>query len=224
MSSRLARAIHSGIFLSAAMQRYTVFLLATLLLATAACERSKPAPQGRIAEAYVPDSGSVGFDITSFESVNGPLRLTAIYTSQGRIAKFRVEFGTAKTVGAKDSKDFPMKVGEGRFVSVPGSDPSVLLLDLKKALEAKALPSKVRRLESLPFTFANIGENLSQAANGGFNAEPPGNWTAIKIFIGEGEQEAELFLNINEVSRKGQFSIKDPDYGDLALAQLAEVL
>jgi hypothetical protein len=119
MSSRLARAIHSGIFLSAAMQRYTVFLLATLLLATAACERSKPAPQGRIAEAYVPDSGSVGFDITSFESVNGPLRLTAIYTSQGRIAKFRVEFGTAKTVGAKDSKDFPMKVGKADLYPYP---------------------------------------------------------------------------------------------------------
>jgi hypothetical protein len=206
------------------MQRYTFCLLATLLLGTPACERYTTAPQGRIAEAYVPDSGSVGFDIASFESVNGSLRMTANYTSQGRTAKFRVEFGTAKTVGAKDSKDFPMKVGAGRFVSVPGSDASVLLLDLKKALEAKALPSKARRLETLPFTFVNIGENLSQAADGGFNAQPPGNWTAIKIFIGEGEQEAELFLNINEVSRKGQFSIKDPDYGDLALAQLAKVL
>src|SRR5258707_3984170 len=108
----LARAIHSVIFLSAAMQRYTVCLLTMLVIATPACERSKAAPQGRIAEAYVPDSGSVGFDITSFESVKGSLRLTAIYTSQGRIAKFRVELGTAKTVNAKDSEDFTMKVGE----------------------------------------------------------------------------------------------------------------
>jgi hypothetical protein len=98
------------------------------------------------------------------------------------------------------------------------------LFDLKKALEAKTLPSKPRRLETLPFTFVNTGENLSQAANAGFNAEPPGNRTAIKIFIGEGEEEADLFLNINEVSRKGQFSMKDPDHGDLALARLAEVL
>ena len=95
---------------------------------------------------------------------------------------------------------------------------------MSASIAAQALPSKARRLESLPFTFVNIGENLSQAANGGFNAEPPGNWTAIKIFIGEGEKEAELFLNINEVSGKGQFSTKDPDYGDLALAQLAKVL
>jgi hypothetical protein len=206
------------------MQRYTVWLLATLLLAAPACERSASAPQGRTAEAYVPDSRSVGFDITSSETVNGSLRLAAIYTSQGTTAKFRVEFRNAKTADARDSKTFPMKVGEGRFVSVPGSDASVLLLDLKKALEAKTLPSKVQRLETLPFSFVNIGENLSQAANGGFNAEPPGNWTAIKIFIGEGKQEAELFLNINGVSRKGQFSIKDPDYGDLAVARLAEVL
>ncbi|HWW13076.1 MAG TPA: hypothetical protein VN310_00325 [Candidatus Dormibacteraeota bacterium] len=211
------------------MQRYSVYLLATLLLIAPACNRSTTAAQGRTAEAYVPDSGSVGFDIEPSESGNGSLRLKATYTSQGRTAKFQIEFGPAKTLGAKDSKDFPMKdfpmkVGEGRFVAEPGSDASVLLLDLKKALEAKALPSKVQRLDNLPFTFVNIGENLSQGASGGFNAAPPGNWTAIKIFIGDGEQEAEVFLNINAVIRKGQFSIKDAEYGDLALAQLAKVL
>jgi hypothetical protein len=166
----------------------------------------------------------VGFDIEPFESGNGSFRLMATYTSQGRTAKFRVEFGPAKPVGAKDSKDFPMRVGEGRFVAVPGSDARVLLFDLKNALEAKMLPSKVQRLERLPFTFVNIGDGLSQAASGGFNAAPSGNWTAIKLFIGEGEQEAQVFLNINPVIRKGQFSIKDPDYGDLVLAQLARVL
>jgi hypothetical protein len=46
----------------------------------------------------------------------------------------------------------------------------------------------------------------------------------MKIFLGEGEQEAEVFLNIDAVGKKGQFSIKDPDYGDLVLAQLARVL
>jgi hypothetical protein len=149
--------------------------------------------------------------------------LLATYTSQGRTAKFRVEFGPAKTVGAKDSKDFPIKVGEGRFVE-PGSDARGLLFDLKKALEAKALPSKAQRLESLPFTFVNIGEHLSQAASGGFNVEPPGNWTAIKNLHRRGRARAEVFININPVIGKGQFSIKDPDYGDLVLAQLAKVL
>jgi len=204
------------------MQRYSVCFLATLLLATPACNRSTTAAQDRTEEAYVPVPGSVGFDIELFDSGNGSFRLNANYTSQGRTAKFRVEFGPAKTVG--NSKDFPMRAGEGRFVAEPGSDASVLLFDLKKALEAKAIPAKVHRLESLPFTFVNIGEDLSQAASGGFNSAPPGNWTAMKLFIGEGEQEAQVFLNINPVIRKGQFSIKDPDYGDLVLAQLAKVL
>jgi hypothetical protein len=46
----------------------------------------------------------------------------------------------------------------------------------------------------------------------------------MKIFIGEGEQEGEVFLNLNPVLKKGQFSIKDPDYGGIVLARLAEVL
>jgi hypothetical protein len=206
------------------LRRYSVCFFTTLLLTTGACNQSTPAGQGRTAEAYLPNAGSVGFDIGSLDEGNGSLRLMATYTSQGRIAKFRVEFGQAKSVGAKDSKDFSMKVGEGRFVAEPGSDASVLLFDLKKALEAKTLPSGVQRVGSLPFTFVNIGDDLSQSASGGFNAAPPGNWTAIKVFIRAGEQEAQVFLNINAVIGKGQFSIKDPDYGDLVLAQLAKVL
>jgi len=46
----------------------------------------------------------------------------------------------------------------------------------------------------------------------------------MKLFIGEGDQEGEVFLNTNLVIKKGQFSIKDPDYGDAVLAQLARVL
>src|SRR6267142_1172922 len=98
------------------MKLYSVCLLAMLLLIIPACNRSTIPSQSRTAEAYVPDSGSVGFDIVPFESGNGSSRLLATYTSQGRTAKFRVEFGPAKTMGAKDSKDFSMKVGEGRFV------------------------------------------------------------------------------------------------------------
>ena len=214
----------SRILLASVMQRYSVLFLATLLIATPACNRSTTAAQHRTEETYVPVQGSVGFDIEIFDCGNGSFSLMAKYTSQSKTAKFRVEFGPSKTVGAADSKDFPMRVGEGRFVAERGSDASVLLLDLKNALEAKSLPSKVQRLESLPFTFVNIGEDLSQAAGGGFNASPPGNWTAMKLFIGEGDQEAQVFLNLNPVIGKGQFSIKDSDYGDLVLAQLAKVL
>jgi hypothetical protein len=125
---------------------------------------------------------------------------------------------------SKDTKGFPMATGEGRFVAEPGSDASVLLADLRKALQAKETPSNVRRVHALPFTFVNFGDNFSQAQGGGFNADPAGSWTAIKIFIGEGEQEGEVFLNFNPAIAKGQFSIKDADYGDIVLTQLATVL
>jgi hypothetical protein len=93
-----------------------------------------------------------------------------------------------------------------------------------QALEAKAVPANIRRVKELPFTYVNLGDNLSQAPGGGFNASPLGDWTTIKIFIGEGEQEDEVFVNFNPTIGEGQFSIKDPDYGDLVVKQLATVL
>lgn len=114
--------------------------------------------------------------------------------------------------------------GKGRLIAEPGSDASLLLIDLKKALEAKTLPSRVQRVAAVPFTYVSFGNNQSQALGGGFNAKPAGHWTPMKIFIGEGKQEGQVFVNLNPVIKKGQFSIKDPDYGDIILAQLAGVL
>jgi len=109
-------------------------------------------------------------------------------------------------------------------VAEPGSDATVLLADLRKALEAKGILPKVQRVQALPFTFVTFGDNFSQVPGGGFNIDPPGAWTATKIFIGEGEQEGQVFLNFNPAIRKGQFSIKDADYGDILPKQLATVL
>jgi hypothetical protein len=67
---------------------------------------------------------------------------------------------------------------------VPGSDASVLLTNLKEAVEAKISPVRVQRSSSLAFTFAILGENQSQARGGGFNDKLGGHWTAMKIFIG----------------------------------------
>jgi hypothetical protein len=158
------------------------------------------------------------------EVKDGSTRLRATYQSQGRLAEFVIEFGPTRNVDYKGSNDFPIGTGKGRFVAEPGSDATALLSDLQKALEAKTMPAKVHRAQELPFTFANIGDNLSQAPDGGFNANPPGGWTAIKIFIGEREQESEVFINFNKAIGRGQFSIKDADYGDLILKQLATVL
>jgi len=132
--------------------------------------------------------------------------------------------GPATASETDTGKDFNIKSGEGRFAPEAGSDSSVLLADLGKALQARVQPRATPIRTRVPFTFANIGENLSQTAGGGFGTMPPGNWTAIKIFLGEGDQEGEVFLNLNPKIGKGQFSMKDPEYGDLVLAELAKVL
>ena len=176
------------------------------------------------AEQYLSDPNSVGFDIQPGPGPQNSSVWLATYTARGKTAKFRIELGFSKPLDDKDSKQFDIQSGQGKFIAEPGSDASVLLTDLKTALEAKVTPAKIQRATTLSFTFVSFGSHQSQAAGGGFNAKPPGNWTPMKIFIGEGDQEGEVFLNLNPVLKKGQFSIKDPDYGDIVLARLAQVL
>jgi hypothetical protein len=209
---------------SSVTPRFLVSYLALSFIVLFGCNIPSTRTQERVAEHYIPDPGSVGFDIEPVKLDNSSQQWLATYSSQGKIAKFRIELGATKSLSDKESRDFDIEQGEGSFIAEPGSDASILLADLKKALEAKKLPSKVQKVRSLPFTFVSLGKNQSQASDGGFNARPPGNWTPMKIFIGEGEKEGDVFLNLNPVIKKGQFSIKDSDYGDAVLAHLARVL
>lgn len=195
-----------------------------LWLGIAGCEHSPSHTAKPVAESYIPDANSVPFDIEPAPGVGGATVWLATYSSPGKTAKFSLELGPAKATMDQESKKFNIKTGTGRFLAQPGSDASALLFELKNALEARELPSRVHRVSSLPFVYVSFGERQSQAIGGGFNEKPPGNWTPMKISLGEGETEGEVFLNINPVIKKGQFSIKDEGYGDIVLAQLATVL
>lgn len=191
------------------------------LLLGVACNKQRGSPAEKPLEPYVADSGSVGFDIAPLPSRGDEVGWLATHTSGGRIAKFQVWIGSQKS---SNVKDFSLKTGSGKFVAVDGSDSTALLAELKKALEAKKDPQNNVRKAELPFSFANLGDNLSQASGGGFDSKPAGHWTAMKIFIGDGDDECEVFLNINPLIRKAQFSIKDADYGDQVLNELSKVL
>jgi hypothetical protein len=65
---------------------------------------------------------------------------------------------------------------------------------------------------------------MSHDPDGGMSPEPRGHWTAMKLFIGCEKDDAEIFLNINTMLHKGEFSIKDEEYGDTLLRYLAKVL
>jgi hypothetical protein len=176
----------------------------------------KPSP---VIEAYVSDSGAVGFDISPLPLNNGTTSWICTYSGRGKTANFVIEFGSSTPA----KSDIPMAFGKGRFVAVQGSDASSLLQALKTSLEAKKLPRNPARLKSVPFTYVNLGENMSRDANGFGNK--PGHWTAMKLFFNDaGDNESEVFFNLNPVIRKAEFSIKDEDYGDQVMAELAKVL
>jgi hypothetical protein len=191
-----------------------------------ACNRPSQKASDRIQEQYIPVSSAVAFDIEPLPGGNGSALWLATYSSQGKTARFEIELGSAAAIDDKESKafDIDIKSGKGRLIAVQQSDASVLLADLKRALEARVIPANVQRADSLSFEFVSFGEHQSQATDGGFAPKPTGNWTPMKIFIGKGEGEGQVFLNLNPVIKKGQFSIKDADYDDIVLRQLARVL
>jgi hypothetical protein len=142
------------------------------------------------------------------------------YAARGKTARFRLQFrqdGTNKST-------MPIASAHGMFVAVAGSDNSALLEDLAKALEAKHLPASGARTAELPFDAVVLGENQSRGATGGYMADSPGGWKTVKIFFPAGGDDAEMFLNLNPRERKAEFRMKDPDYGDDLLKQLATVL
>lgn len=199
----------------------TIALLGFLLLVClgSGCKKILSTEEPAEPQAPAVGNGWLMFDIQSVSSNTKVQRYRATYEAEGKVAKFEFE------VISKESSDFPpVAFTSGKLISVPGSDSSVFLRNLKTTLEAKALPAAAARVAELPFTAAILGEHQSHAADGGFFTKPSGNWTCMKIFIGKQEDPAEVFLDFNPVLHKGEFSIKDPDYGDDVLRELATVL
>jgi len=167
-------------------------------------------------QPYSSTQGAVGFDITPIESASW--QWSASYSSAGKTARFRIDL---ETESQRHAQQFSQGLGHGKFIREPDSDPEDFLVAIAKALEAKHLPKNVHKIQDVPFRYVIIGTDLSRASDGGLNGSPKGNWMAVKIFISDDD---EVFMNLNPVLRKGEFSIKDPKYGDHVLDELARVL
>jgi len=176
-----------------------------------------------LVEKYIPDANSVPFDIQPSKA-NCPTTATcwaARYAEGGKEAKFTLVFETSR---GSHKEAIPVSFGSGEIRSEADSDCSILLKKLKAALEAKSLPKDVKRVDKIRFDYAEIGADMSQSEGGGFSGKPKGGWSAMKLFIGGKNDPAEVFVNLNPHMGKAQFSIKDPDYGDDVLKELAKVL
>jgi hypothetical protein len=193
-----------------------MYTAAVVILLFAACTRVPD--RNSAVEHHASGEASVPFDLESLQSGEGSRLWIATYNSRGAVAKFRID------LGAPESAPSGIKTGEGTLIPEPGSDSSILLVDLQKVLRATTAPKAPLTKTSIPFTYIHIGDNLSQDAAGTFNTNPPVNWTALKLIFGEGDRESQIFLHINPGTKKAQFSMIDPRYGDLALAELAKVL
>jgi hypothetical protein len=198
------------------------------MLCVSACKSKQAAPVNpAIWEAGREDTHSVFFDIRQGADPKGATLLIAHYNAEGKVAKFRVEIDHGKQSGSGKPGDFNFVDGEGAFIAEPGSDASIMLAELKKALEATKSPARIKRVERLPFTYVILGQNQSRGPDGGFNGDPTGKWTAMKIFMETSdpdEDDCEVFLNFNVDEGKAEFSEKDVDFGNEVLAKLSKVL
>lgn len=160
---------------------------------------------------------TVVFDLKPTNGLNTPFqRYDCTYEAREKKAIFSLELRQKNTASA---------LVEGEFIAVKGSDNSALLEDLKTALDAKQIPTKSTRVEELPFDALFFGDKMSRSPQGTLSDTPPGDWMMIKIFLPKGgNDEGELFLNLNLSIGKGEFSMKDPDYGDYLLKEFAKVL
>ena len=184
--------------------------------------RKERTPESPV-EIYAPHDGAVSFDVTSVSfAPDGSSTWEASYLASGKTARFK--FVLASSQPLKDDKS--LGFGRGRFIAVSGSDPEGLLEALKTNLEAKYKPIDVRRVSELPFVYADLGDYQSRNDDGSFQASPPGHWHVLKLFLADenAADDAEVFFNLNPSLKKGEFSIKDSDYGDDVLARLAKVL
>ena len=95
-------------------RHFLIICVATFMLFACACKH-------QITETYIPDEGSLGFDI---EPINGTAgrQFIATYSAQGKTAKFRIQFGEAKASTNSDARALNLQFGTGKFIAEPGSD------------------------------------------------------------------------------------------------------
>lgn len=121
----------------------------------------------------------------------------------------------------------PLTFSKGAIVRQSGENGAQFLAEVAQAIEAEgAIPSESERLPRLDFDAAVLGYSLSRQTGsnvigGAFTSRPSGDWIALKIFLADGE--GEVFVNLNPVLGQGEFSTKDPEYGDVVIREFAKV-
>lgn len=204
--------------------RLMVITFLGFLLSICGCKKPSETTGGRVVEAKgaispdLEEPPTVVFELKPTSDNDAVLSFDCTYAKKGKIARFGLDFSKGS-----ESGDLKIASAHGRFRAVANSDSSVLLEDLQKALLAKKLPKVEKRVQELLFDGAVLGQNQSRD-DSGFHDKPRGDWVLLKVFLPQGGDDGEFYLNLNPIVGKGEFSIKDEDYGDYVLRELAKVL
>lgn len=174
-----------------------------------------------------PTANSVSFKITEVSSKTvGDVQekeWLANYQSTGETAQFRIVLQLKQPSG-----NSPFTFSKGSIEHIDGSNPQTFLRHLTTALMAEGEIARQPKVDKLPLDIAILGIGMSRAggtgqlAGGGFATHPAGSWIVTKVFLAEGE--AEVYLNLDPVSGVGEFSLKDPGYGNVVIQELSRVL
>lgn len=117
---------------------------------------------------------------------------------------------------ASPSETIPFTTG--RFCRHQETDARQCLDSIARVLEAKQVEAPHERSRCLPFQAAILGQNL----NDHLVAAPRGTWLATKAFVAGGE--GEFYMNLSPETGEGEISIRDPEYGNIVVRELAKVM
>ncbi len=207
--------------------RRLVWISAIMILASlVSCKRKEPEPPKPSSSPQrtsdLEELPSVFVDIgPDGHQTDSNLRYLATFTKNGKTARFAIEFQAEKNLDSQAG--MRIRSGRGSFIADPRSQNTELLADLKSALAAHTIPKESIRIRELPFTFIFLGENDELGKDGGLVGSATGHWVGAKLFLGP-RQETEMFFNFEKPGGKAEFSMKDEEYGDDLLKELAKVL
>jgi len=189
-----------------------------LLSALLGCTGKTPSPSA----ASYPGSFRIEETASSSEA-DGTKKVWLATAVRGeKSALFRIELLLKPLEG-----EFNFAFTKGAIVREEGSDGSWFLTELSQVLEAQGVPENADSIDRIEFDAAILGTSLSRQAGpdqfaGSFTSTPPGGWIAAKVFVADGE--GEFFLNLNPADGQGEISLKDQEYGDIVVRELAKIL
>jgi hypothetical protein len=164
-------------------------------------------------------------ELTSVSTNSGQLKTwLATYKSDNSEAHFYIDM-----ILKQRKKDDVFVFTTGKIRSAKQTNYKPLREALAKVLNTNSIPQNVSITSELPIDVAILGYDQSKVVSedgsvvaGEFSPDPPGNWIVTKVFVASGE--GEFYLNLNPIEKKGEISMKDPEYGDIVLKELAKVL